>query len=121
MPLNLSNCARYLLILLLLIGQQSGLLHHLGHDFDGLGATARADQFVTPQGAPGQGEDEHDQICALCVGFAGALDTLTSAGTEFKAELVTYTRPLAAAPSHDTLLRYGVSIRAPPQSFCQIA
>ena len=86
-----SRVALWLFAILLLLGQQASLLHHLGHSVNDVAhlvaaAGAASENDTAPQPAP----DAHVSNCPLCVGFGAT-------GAAVPVDLRFDTRPLLAA------------------------
>lgn len=106
---------------LLLIGQQAGLLHHLGHDFDRAAGAVAAVDGGTAERSQDRGQDNSDadgRLCMLCVGFgAGSASAANDLRFSLASPTLVYARPLADAPRLTPVALTGTPIRGPPPHF----
>lgn len=114
--MTISRLNSWFFALLLLLGQQAGLLHHLGHDFDQAARlVASADGGSAGHG---QGNSDADSLCALCVGFGTGFTTAPNAlRPTLAAPILAYARPLTDTRLHNPVALTGTPIRGPPAHF----
>jgi len=111
-PFTRPTALAWLLCLLVVLGQQSGLLHHVGHALDEAARAAAGGAADAPDSKPDPGT--HAEPCALCIGYAGGAaspppDAL--AQPDFAAHRGT---AVIRAPWLRPALRVAAPIRAPP-------
>ena len=116
--LHSSRLLPWLFACLLLIGQQAGLLHHLGHDFDEVARVTAAALDSAKAGSQLPDTEEHAHACVLCVAYASA-ESGAAAGAPLAVlvDLFSFFRPLASAAPLRPAALAGTPIRGPPQDF----